>query len=131
MGMDGVWYERKRMRMEGLLLLAARLSARAVSLVLAVGCGAGGGGWVWASWAEGEGCAVVAAVGVITLATNARVGLGLGPLARVRRGESGFGGIGACASSGVVSASWNVSLASSESVTKADPLRREDSRTGT
>ena len=120
--------------MEGLLLLAARLSARAVSLVLAVGGGGGGGGWVWASWASGEGCAVVAAVGVITLATNARVGLGLGPLAHVRRGESGLGGIDACASPGIVSASWNVSLASessSESVTKAVSLGRKDSRTGT
>ena len=38
MGRDGVWYERKRMRMEGLLLLAARVSARAVSLVQAAGC---------------------------------------------------------------------------------------------
>ena len=64
-GRAGMWYERKRMRMEGLLLLAARLSAHAVSLVLAVGCGGGGGGWVWASWASGEGCAVVAAVGVM------------------------------------------------------------------
>ena len=127
---DGVWYEQKRMRMEGLLLLAARLSARAVSLVLAVGCGGGGGGWVWASWASGEGCAVVAAVGVITLTTNPRVGLGLGRLAHVRRGESGLGGIDACASPGI----WNVSLASessSESATKADSLGREDSRTGT
>ena len=103
---DGVWYEQKRMRMEG---------------------------WVGVS-VEGEGCAVVAAVGVITLATNARVGLGLGPLAHVRRGESGLGGIDACASPGIVSASWNVSLASessSESVTKAVSLGRKDSRTGT
>ena len=38
MGRDGVLYERKRMRMEGLLLLAARVSARAVSLVQATGC---------------------------------------------------------------------------------------------
>ena len=81
---DGVWYEQKRMRMEG---------------------------WVGVS-VEGEGCAVVAAVGVITLATNARVGLGLGPLAHVRRGESRLGGIDACASPGIVSASWSVSLAS-------------------
>ena len=126
--------------MEGLLLLAARLSARAVSLVLAVGCGVGGGGWVWASRAlgggggEGEGCAVVAAVEVITFATNARVGLASGPLAHVRRGESGLGGIDAYASPGIVSASWNVSLASessSESVSKAVSLGRKDSRTGT
>ena len=83
------------------------------------------------SW---EDCAIVAAVRVVALAINARVELELGPLAHVRHGESGFGGIGACASSGVVSASWNVSLASessSEFVTKADSLRREDSRTGT
>ena len=81
-----------------------------------------------------EDCAIVAAVRVVTLAINARVELELGPLAHVRHGESGFGGIGACASSGVVSASWNVSLASessSEFVTKADSLRREDSSTGT
>ena len=119
------------MRMEGLLLLAARLSARAVSLVLAVGCGGGGGGWVWAS---GEGCAVVVAVGVITLATYACVGLGLGPLTHVRHGESGLGGIDACASPGIVSVSWSVSLASessSESVTKAVSLGRKDGRTGT
>ena len=45
-------------------------------------------GWVGVS-VEGEGCAVVAAVGAITLATNARVGLGLGRLAHVRLGESG------------------------------------------
>ena len=85
-------------------------------------------------WAKRVDCAIVAAVRVVTLATNARVELELGPLAHVRHGESGFGGIGACASSGVVSASWNVSLASessSEFVTKADSLRREDSRTGT
>ena len=59
--------------------------------------------------------------------------LELGPLTRVRRGESGLGGIGACALSGIVSASWNVSLvseSSSESVTKADSLGREDCRTG-
>ena len=37
-GRAGMWYERKRMRMEGLLLLAARVSARAVSLVQATGC---------------------------------------------------------------------------------------------
>ena len=37
MDRDGVWYERKRMRMEGLLLLAARVSARAVSLVQTAG----------------------------------------------------------------------------------------------
>ena len=135
---DGVWYEQKRMRMEGLLLSAAQLSARAVSHVLAVGCGVGGGGWVWTSRALGRGVGVGGglrgAVGVITLATNARVGLGLGPLAHVRRGESGLGGIGACASSGIVSVSWNVSLSSessSESVTKADLLGSEDSRTGT
>ena len=81
-----------------------------------------------------EDCAIVAAVRVVTLAINARVELELGPLAHVRHGESGFGGIGACASSGVVSASWNVSLASessSESVIKAISLGRKDSRTGT
>ena len=79
-------------------------------------------------------CAIVAAVRVVTLATNARVELDLGTPAHVRHGESGPGGIGACASSGIVSASWNVSLASessSESVTKAVSLGREDSRTGT
>ena len=123
--------------MEGLLLLAARLSARAVSLVLAVGCGVGGGGWVWTSRALGGGVGggggLRGAVGLITLATNARVGLGLGRLAHVRRGESGLGGIDACASPGIVSASWNVSLASessSESATKADSLGGEDGRTG-
>ena len=96
------------------------------------GCGRPGR-WVWVP-VSGEGCAVVAAVGVITLATNARVGLGLGPLAHVRRGESGLGGIEACASPGIVSASWSVSLASessSKSVTKAVSLGRKDSRTGT
>ena len=90
-------------------------------------------GWVGVS-VEGEGCAVVAAVGVITLASNARVGLELGPLAHVRRGKSGLEGIYACASPGIVSASWNVSLASessSESVTKVVSLGRKDSRTGT
>ena len=59
--------------------------------------------------------------------------LKLGLLTRVRRGESGLGGIGACALSGIVSASWNVSLASessSESVTKVDSLGRKDGRTG-
>ena len=78
-------------------------------------------------------CAIVAAVRVVTSATNARVELELGPLAQARRGESRLGGIGACASSGIVSASWNVSLASessSESV-KVVSLGREDSRTGT
>ena len=50
---------------------------------------------------------------------------------RIRRGESGLGGIGACALSGIVSASWNVSLASeSSSESKAVSLGREDSRTG-
>ena len=95
-----------------------------------------------------EDCAVVAVVWVVPLATDARTGscggragfvtftfkLELGPLTRVRRGESGLGGIGACALSGIVSASWNVSLvseSSSESVTKADSLGREDGRTGT
>ena len=58
-------------------------------------------------WAKREDCAIVATV---TLATNARVELELGPLAHVRHGESGLGGIGACASSGIVSASWNVSF---------------------
>ena len=85
-------------------------------------------------WAKREDCAIVAAVRVVTLATNARVEIELGPLAHVRHGESGLGGISACASSGIVSASWNVSLASessSESVTKADSLGREDGRTGT
>ena len=38
MGRDGVWYERKRMRMEGPLLLAARILARAVLLVQTAGC---------------------------------------------------------------------------------------------
>ena len=79
-----------------------------------------------------EDCAIVAAVRVVTLAINARVELELGPLAHVRHGESGLGGIGACVSSGIVSASWSVSLASessSESVTKADSLGREDGRT--
>ena len=90
-------------------------------------------GWVGVS-VEGEGCAVVAAVGVITPATNARAGPGLGPPAHARRGESGLGGIDACASPGIVSASWNVSLvseSSSESVTKAFSLGRKDSTTGT
>ena len=88
-------------------------------------------------WAKREDCAIVAivaAVRVVTLAANARVELELGPLAHVRHGESGLGGIGACVSSGIVSASWSVSLASessSESVTKAVSLGREDSRTGT
>ena len=71
-------------------------------------------GWVGVS-VEGEGCAVVAAVGVITLATNARVGLGLGPLAHVRSGESGLGGIDACALSEIASAFQDVSLASESS----------------
>ena len=47
--------------------------------------------------------------------------------------KAGLGGIGACALSGIISASWNVSLASessSESVTKADSLGGEDGRTG-
>ena len=77
---------------------------------------------------DAGGCAIVAAVWV------ARVELESGPLAHVQRGESGLGGIGACASSGIVSVSWNVSLSSessSESVTKADLLGSEDSRTGT
>ena len=103
---DGVWYEQKRMRMEG---------------------------WVGVE-GEGEGCAVIAAVGVITLASNARVGLELGLLAHVQRGKSGLEGIYACASPGIISASWNVSLASessSESVTKAVALSRKDSGTGT
>ena len=93
-----------------------------------------------------EDCAVVAVVWVVPLATDARTGscggragfvtfafkLELGPLTRVRRGESGLGGIGACALSGIVSASWNVSLASeSSSESKAVSLGREDSRTGT
>ena len=85
-------------------------------------------------WAKREDCAIVAAVRVVALAANARVELELGPLAHVRHGESGLGGIGECASSGIVSASWNVSLASessSESVTKAVSVGREDSRTGT
>ena len=40
MGRDGVWYERKRMKMEGPLLSAARVSARAVPvpLVQMAGC---------------------------------------------------------------------------------------------
>ena len=97
----------------------------------AEGAGCGRPGRRVGVWAEGEGCAVV---GLITLATNARVRLRLGPLAHVRRGESGLGGIDACASPCIVSASWNVSLASessSESVTKAVSLGRKDSRTGT
>ena len=60
--------------------------------------------------------------------------LKLGPLTRVRRGESGLGGLGACASSGIVSALWNTLLVSEsppESVAKADSLGREDDRTGT
>ena len=72
-------------------------------------------------------CAIVAAVWI------ERVELESGPLAHVQRGESGRGGIVACASSGIVSVSWNVSLSSessSESVTKADLLGREDGRTG-
>ena len=47
--------------------------------------------------------------------------------------KAGLGGIGACALSGIISASWNVSLApesSSESVTKADSLGGEDGRSG-
>ena len=59
--------------------------------------------------------------------------LELRPLMRVRRGESGLRGIGACTLSGIISASWNVSLApesSSESVTKADSLGGEDGRSG-
>ena len=59
--------------------------------------------------------------------------LELGPPMRVRYGESGLGGIGASALSGIVSASWNVSLvseSSSESVNKVDSLGREDGRTG-
>ena len=66
-----------------------------------------------------EDCAVVAVVWVVPLATDARTGscggragfvtfafkLELGPLTRVRRGESGLGGIDACASPGIVSAS--------------------------
>ena len=91
--------------------------------------------------------AVVAVVWVVPLASNARTGscggragftltfeLELGPLTRVRRGESKLGGIGACALSGIVSALWNVVFASessSESVTKVDSLGREDGRTGT
>ena len=79
-------------------------------------------------WAKREDCAIVAAVRVVTLAANARVELELGPLAHVRHGESGFRGIGACASSGIVSASWNVSLASEsspESVPKAVSLAKK------
>ena len=60
-------------------------------------------------------CAIVAAVWVVTLATNAGVELELGPLAHVQHRESSLGGIGASSSSGIVSASWNVSLASSPS----------------
>ena len=68
------------------------------------------------------------------LITNARVELELGPLTRVRRGESGLGDVGACALSGIVSALWSVSLvseSSSESGTKADSFGREDGKTGT
>ena len=78
--------------------------------------------------ADAGGCAIVAAVWVEC------VELESGPLAHVQRGESGLGGIDACASPGIVSASWNVSLASepsSESVTKAVSLGRKDSRAGT
>ena len=92
------------MRMEGLLLLAARLSARAVSPVQTVGCDEDGGGGVLASRAWGGdagGCAIVAAVWV------ARVELESGPLAHVQRGESGLGGISACALSRIVSAPRN------------------------
>ena len=75
-----------------------------------------------------EDCAIVAAVKVVTFAANARAELELGPFGHVRHGGSGFGGIGACASSGIVSASWNVSLASessSGSVTKAVSLAKK------
>ena len=75
--------------------------------------------------ARREDYAIVAAVRVVTLATNTRVELELGLLTHVRRGESGLGGIGACALSGIISASWNISLvseSSSDSVTKADSL---------
>ena len=81
-------------------------------------------------------CAVVAVVRTVPLATDVRAGscrLELGPLTRVRHGESGLGGIGACALSGIVSVSLNVTLvseSSSESVNKADSLGREDGRTG-
>ena len=47
--------------------------------------------------------------------------------------KAGLGGIAACTLSGIISASWNVSLApesSSESVTKADSLGGEDGRSG-
>ena len=74
-----------------------------------------------------EDCAIVAAVKVVTLAANARVELELGPFVHVRHKEAGSD-IGACASSGIVSASWNVSLASessSESVTKAVSLAKK------
>ena len=91
-------------------------------------------------------CAVVAVVWTVPLATDVRAGscggrfgcaftcrLELGPLTRVRHGESGLRSISACTLSGIVSASWNVSLvseSSSESVNKADLLGREDDRTG-
>ena len=101
--------------------------------------------------ADRDDCTVVAVVWVVPLATDARTGscggqaefrftftfeeleLGFRLLTRVRRGESGLGGIGACALSGIVSASWNVSLvseSSSESVNQADLLGREDGGTG-
>ena len=65
--------------------------------------------------ANREDCEVVVVVWVVPLATDARTGscggrggfvtfafkLELGPLTRVRRGESGLGGIGACALSGI------------------------------
>ena len=91
-------------------------------------------------------CAVVAVVWVVPSATDARAGsyggqfgcavtsiLEFGPLTHVRHGESGLRSISACALSGIVSASWNVSVvseSSSESVNKANLLGREDNRTG-
>ena len=79
-----------------------------------------------------EDCAIVTAVGIITHTTNARVEVEFGLLAHVRRGESGLGGIDVCGLPGIVSASWNVSLASESSseITKADSLGGEDGRTG-
>ena len=84
--------------------------------------------------ANREDCAVVAVVWVVPLATDAGTGscggraefrftftfeeleLGFGLLTRVRRGESGLGGIGAWALSEIVSVSWNVSLVSESSL---------------
>ena len=79
MSRDGVWYERKRMRMESLLLLAARLSAHAVSPVQTAGCDEDEGEVCWRPrrgagvWAKREDCTFVAVVGVDPLTINARI----------------------------------------------------------